>query len=279
MEGKEFETLKEDIEANGQAHPIIIYQGMILDGGNRYRALLGLGIEPHIKEYEGGDPTGFVLSCNLHRRHLAPGQAAAIVSAAQDWGKAQTSGSGGDRRSSATLHLNTAADRANASGTSIRTQKAADKLVKEAPTELVKEVTTGKKSLPKALEQLKPAKEPGNSAGLESTLVTDEPEPDPKDVEIAELKDRLDEMCALVKDQSEEIEGIAEALEGNEPLQAAHKEIKRLNAKIRVLEERLNGTIGELAEARRLAKSHYNKILKLEKEIKQLKGGYDYEIL
>lgn len=155
MEGKEYESLKEDLKANGQAHPIILHQGMILDGGNRYRALIEIGAEPSFIDYEGDDPTGFVLSCNLHRRHLAPGQSAAIVAAAQDWGKAQTRG--GDRKTdqSATLHFDLAEDRAETSGASLRTQKMADKLVKEAPPELVKEVTTGKKSLPKALREIK----------------------------------------------------------------------------------------------------------------------------
>jgi len=51
-------------------------------------------------------------------------EAAAIVSAAQDWSRAQTVGN--------------PQDRAELSGASHRTQQMADKLVKEAPPELVK---------------------------------------------------------------------------------------------------------------------------------------------
>lgn len=36
------------------------------------------------------DIVQFVLSSNLNRRHLMPGQMAVIVAQAQDWGKAQT---------------------------------------------------------------------------------------------------------------------------------------------------------------------------------------------
>lgn len=157
MDGKDFDSLKADIKANGQAHPIILFQGMILDGGNRYRALTELGIAPIFQDYEGEDPTGFVLSSNLHRRHLTPGQSAAIVSAAQDWSQAQTVGNPQLRN---VAQLDTADDRAKLSGASHRTQQMADKLVKEASSEIVQEVTQGNISLPKALESIKPKAKP-----------------------------------------------------------------------------------------------------------------------
>ena len=49
----------------------MLYQGQILDGRNRYNACVALGIEPKTIQYEGNDPEGFVLSANLHRRHLS----------------------------------------------------------------------------------------------------------------------------------------------------------------------------------------------------------------
>jgi hypothetical protein len=70
MEGVDFEKLKSDIGLNGQREPIVVYQGMILDGRNRYRASIGLGLEPITKPYTGSDPLGFVISMNIHRRHL-----------------------------------------------------------------------------------------------------------------------------------------------------------------------------------------------------------------
>ena len=38
MEGDEFDNLVEDIRKHGILDPIMLYQGMILDGRNRYRA-------------------------------------------------------------------------------------------------------------------------------------------------------------------------------------------------------------------------------------------------
>jgi hypothetical protein len=155
LEGIEFETLKADIIANGQREPITVHEGMVLDGGNRYRACIEAGIEPLHREFTGADPVAFVLSANLHRRHLTPGQQAAIVASAQDWTRAH--GAGGDRKSdqTATLPLDSVADRAAQSGASERTQRMADKVARQSP-ELAKQVAHGEISLPKALEQLAP---------------------------------------------------------------------------------------------------------------------------
>jgi hypothetical protein len=61
-----------DIKANGQQVPIELYKGQILDGRNRYRALLELGIEPQLRAYGGDDPRGHAISLNVRRRHLSP---------------------------------------------------------------------------------------------------------------------------------------------------------------------------------------------------------------
>ena len=91
-------------------------------------------------------PVAFVLSENLHRRHLTQGQQAAVVASAQDWGNAQRHG--GDRGNqygpsqAATLPLATVAQRAAISGVSERTQRMADAVAKADP-ELAKKVAHG----------------------------------------------------------------------------------------------------------------------------------------
>lgn len=151
--GAEFEALKADVLSNGLREPITLHNGMVLDGGNRYRACLDVGVEPQFVEHNGDDLVAFVLSANLHRRHLTPGQHAAIVASITNWAEAQRHG--GDRRSDqvATLPLETLADRAKASGASPRTQRMADKVARQDP-ELAKKVAHGEVSLPKAVEQV-----------------------------------------------------------------------------------------------------------------------------
>jgi hypothetical protein len=69
-----FKALIEDIKANRQHEPVWLYEGKILDGRNRYNACQHLGKDVLTREYIGRDPIGFVLSINLHRRHLNASQ-------------------------------------------------------------------------------------------------------------------------------------------------------------------------------------------------------------
>lgn len=74
--------LQADIQHRGMIEPLWIYQGQILDGRNRYQACKALGLDPKTQVYDGNDPIGFVLSMNLHRRHLTASQKAAIAAEA-----------------------------------------------------------------------------------------------------------------------------------------------------------------------------------------------------
>lgn len=152
MADAEFNALVQDIATNGLRQPIVLHEKMILDGGNRYLACIAAEVEPDFIEHDGGNLVSFVLSANMHRRHMTPGQQAAIVASAQDWAKAQAHG--GDRKSKVQdCTLNTAEDRAAQSGASLRTQKTADKVAKASP-ELAKQVAHGEISLPKAIEKI-----------------------------------------------------------------------------------------------------------------------------
>jgi transposase-like protein len=74
MDEETYATFKLDIQANGCREPIRTFQGMILDGRNRYRACVELGIDPPMYEFGGDeeDAAKAVESWNLHRRHLTP---------------------------------------------------------------------------------------------------------------------------------------------------------------------------------------------------------------
>jgi len=80
MTTEEFDNLIEDIRENGLREPITIHEGKIVDGRNRYQACLKLGIEPTTVPWEPkGDLLGFVVSRNLHRRHLDESQRAVVA--------------------------------------------------------------------------------------------------------------------------------------------------------------------------------------------------------
>lgn len=79
MEGVEFRELVEDIRTHGLREPIVLFEGEILDGRNRYRACLAAQADPRYELYGGNDPLAFVASVNLHRRHLDASQRAMIA--------------------------------------------------------------------------------------------------------------------------------------------------------------------------------------------------------
>jgi hypothetical protein len=66
----ELRDLANDIRAKGLQVPIVVYDGKILDGWHRYQACLTENVEPAFQDYEGDDPISFVMSMNMHRRHM-----------------------------------------------------------------------------------------------------------------------------------------------------------------------------------------------------------------
>jgi len=73
MTSQRYEELRLDIARQGQLEPITLCDGMILDGRNRYRACIELGIEPRTRLYEG-DPWAYAWSLNGERRDLVDEQ-------------------------------------------------------------------------------------------------------------------------------------------------------------------------------------------------------------
>ena len=88
------------MEQHGVREPVVLFEGKILDGRNRYRASRDADVECAFVTYDGDDPVGYVVSLNLRRRHLTHSQRA--------WAAAKLANvpRGGDRRSdqSARLH-------------------------------------------------------------------------------------------------------------------------------------------------------------------------------
>ena len=82
MDSDEYQSLKDDIQKNGYREdlPIIIYNGGIIDGWNRYRACKDLGVTPKVKMFRGNDQEAieYIMSSNK-RRNLTSSQRAAIA--------------------------------------------------------------------------------------------------------------------------------------------------------------------------------------------------------
>jgi DNA modification methylase len=81
MSESEFSELTRDISENGLQEDIWLHpDGRIIDGRNRYKACIKAGITPKYRTWDGkGSLTAFVVSLNLHRRHLSSIQKAAVA--------------------------------------------------------------------------------------------------------------------------------------------------------------------------------------------------------
>lgn len=82
LEPDDLKAMAKDMEERGYdpSEPIVLHEGKILDGRNRFAAAFIAGIEdvPTI-EFAGPDPLAFVVQKNIHRRHLTVSQRAMVA--------------------------------------------------------------------------------------------------------------------------------------------------------------------------------------------------------
>lgn len=137
IEGEQLNQLKEDIKEHGCLEPIVLFEGKILDGRNRYKACYELGIKPKEEQYTGTKPLEYVISLNLKRRHLNESQRAMIAE------KLTNTMHGGDRSKSSIELLVTDEKASKLMNISIAHIKRAREIERKAP-EKVHEIEQGK---------------------------------------------------------------------------------------------------------------------------------------
>jgi len=143
IDAESLKMLFHDIVVNGLHQPIVLHpDGTILDGRNRYLACAMAKIEPAFVTWTGrpGEEVTFVVSANLHRRHLSESQRALVAA------KLATLQHGGDRKSgqSANWHLDptqtTAADLLNVG---LRSVKRARSVLESGAPEVIAAIERG----------------------------------------------------------------------------------------------------------------------------------------
>lgn len=84
LDETEIQSLAKDIKKNGLLCPIEVFEGKIIDGRRRFMACKVAGIEPDTVKVNPEDPIAYVLSLNLHRRHLTTSQRSMVGSRARE---------------------------------------------------------------------------------------------------------------------------------------------------------------------------------------------------
>jgi DNA modification methylase len=164
-DGPDLDALAEDIKKNGLQQPIILLNGSILDGRRRYMACRQAQVTPTFVEFDGNiPPVDFVVSANLHRRHLTTSQGALaglrILPLLKDDAKERQRLSKGRGRKGAqecaTFRGKSADHAAQLVGSSARMIEMAKEVASKRP-DLLSQVEEGTISLSEARRELKRA--------------------------------------------------------------------------------------------------------------------------
>jgi len=250
MSADDFAALIEDIKINGQREPIIVHEGMVLDGWHRYRACLELGIDPEKFTFgKDKDPVAFVLSQNLHRRHLTPSQRAAAVVACTEWAPAKRPTKDADKRTPG-VHLSTNAELAKAAQVHPTTIKDAKAAHKAGLSDAVKAGAMTAKEAASVARGQSPDVAPKQSVKTSAPPADDGPS--------------AAEVAAAEREAAEEIDALRKIALADDKVAAALADAKRLRALNRVLQERNDGLMNEKNELVRRIKALQRKIEKLE---------------
>jgi hypothetical protein len=236
MSETQFADLIDDIKLNGLNEPIVLFQGEILDGWNRYQACEQAGVKPHFLNYQGTDPVQYVKSKNLFRRHLSESQRAMAIVACNQW-------------SMPTGTMPTNVQMAEEAQVGVRTIARARTAYEAGQVE---EVMSGNKSLREVEREVKGVRETVqvSTGSIEAYKKQIE---DLKN-EITALRDRNEELQAMAEDLTAENFMMQRILEEDERFPAALAEIKNLNDRIRIYKEQARGLQNQANEAIKLAK-------------------------
>ena len=223
MADAEFQKLKANISANGVLEPVWLCGGMVLDGRHRMMACAQLGISPPLREYAGDDPVGFVVSLNLHRRHLDTSQKAMVAAKLANLPHGVRADQSGHM---AGVTQSEAAELLNVGERTVRRARA---VLDEGTPELIEAVERGEKSVTAASREAKPAK-------------SNPPETAP------DLADELAEARKTIVELAEENESLCLSAMPETELMA---KVRALEAELRVTRQQRDAYMREAAELKR----------------------------
>lgn len=234
MAEEDFIALKDSINVSGLREPIVLFEGMILDGWHRYSACLEIGAPAEFEDFSDTDPVQYVLDKHT-RRPLTLTQRMTAIALMHSWkprGKPSKSALNADL---------TSAQLAKAAGGSVRTAEQVKEAITKGSSALVEGMKSGKTSAVKAAAVAKLPKRQ-QAAALDKPLPKAEKFTQP----VADTTaDELQESAQAIESLSEEVEVLKAELAvkhmdatGEEKSQAAaliaelRAELKSVNAEL-----------------------------------------------
>lgn len=258
MQDDEYEKLVKSIDRIGLQNPIVLFEGMIIDGWHRYLACADTHeIIKTIELASDVSPQDYVVSQNENRRHLTQSQLAYAAIKVYEWRKegsnnlpnsAQYAELGEHNKINDLQDKKTAAQIAKLAGVSTRTIEQAKQIETNASKEIKKAVANGEISVATAVKKMQPETKPKNDEN--------------EYTELDKLRDENSELKDIISDLQHQI-SIA-SYDGAEPIEDIVKDLKITKANLKQLTISRNGLQNELAAAKR-------QIIAQRKEIDRLK--------
>ena len=156
MSDAEYAALRDDIRDHGQREQVWIWKRQIIDGRHRARACVELEKDLQTREYDGDEASliSFVVSLNLHRRHLDESQRSIVAATLS---RLPT----GQETSCANLHTSSVsqAQAGELMNVSTRSVASANKVLADGVPELVRSVEAGEVAVSNAAEVAKQPKD------------------------------------------------------------------------------------------------------------------------
>jgi len=197
MAADEFEGLKKDIVEFGVREPMTMWNNKLIDGRNRMAACVELKIdwESHLCELDSDqDPVTWILSHNLHRRHLSQSQKSLVAARIRDYyddaaKDRQKLSEGRGKKGVEKLPPVKSRDAAGAAvGVSGKLVDAATTVLEHGSKELVAKVESGDVSVTKAAKVAREVPKQEQVKAIES------PQPKPERTVFTRLRQLFDDM-------------------------------------------------------------------------------------
>jgi ParB/Sulfiredoxin domain len=272
LDGPALEELTEDIKTHGLREPIITFRGAILDGRNRFIACQKANVKPTFTVYTGDEKSAlaWVVSANIHRRHLTVEQrafAASRIAALREGANQHSSGKIGSNdepaprgASSKSQESPSQAEAAEKLGVSRRSVQRARKIDEKGSAALRKAAESGQVPLARAAAVVDLPKSEQLAAATAKPPAT-EPESESDGEPEADEAERLE---AALREHDAAVERV---LGG-----AGASELKRQAAEIASLKTSRDEFMNGKAAMTKLLQAEQRKVERLGKKVKALEA-------
>jgi ParB-like chromosome segregation protein Spo0J len=263
MAEEDFRSLCASIAESGQREPIVLLEGQVLDGWQRYRACQTVGCEPIAEAFEGDDPVSYVRDKHT-RRPLNLTQRMTAIALMHEWmpkGRPEKCAPGAH-----SVHA-TAADMAQEAGGSLRTMVQVKEAIAKGAPELVEAMKIGAVSAKRAasIAKLPPEQQP------QALSAPPAPAPAPAansaPIErVTELEEQVRQLTEQLEEARDDMASMAAVLDSGDHTAAALVEAKKFRDLARGYRARIDSMTTEIADLKRTVGS-------LEKRLKRATEG------